>query len=1032
MTEIKRQKENKRKEDLVMKKKIIACFLMLAMMVALVPAGIVQAATYKTGTSGIKVQYLQQNLTFLGFSTKGADGNFGNNTKQAVLEVQKKLGVSQTGLVDDALYQRITNTVSDIQKYLKYKGYYNGLVDGIAGAETQKSLADFQQEVDIKPTGVVDKDTYWVLKAIVNDSKSMVPMPDLRDWYSDLDKLEWQDYLALFGEEYLQLFTTYPYCLVNETFEKGIATKMNVADEVLSKNEDSTFLGAFLTGLKDGIGIIWDETVSLFTDHTKSYKEKMRLNAIQYVLEDTCNDKNLIAIVAEEIGEEIEKLESGYSMDTSEGINSLGRDIAATTNRLSYDSIKDILECISEDEALKETLNSMDMAIDIVDYAVSAIQLYQIDIEIVDRLLSILPSDCDMYQDLLLLKKERNRDELEYFKTRIGSSVIQGAIVGCLSDAMLPFPSNVVMVATKIGVEVYANYFYKGALSEDLIQTLLLKTYATTLKCQLMEMQLQYLKGIQQENATDVIEEIEDYEFVFSIYLSAVKSYLESMKKMADKSVASQIDQCIKEIDELYTYENYIRLCIKAQEQYREETKSKLQAKMDFMLEQQLGDRSGKTVYFTVSRTGCKTRWEGNHRCPTHCNMRDIAKARWFIDVFGNVNVDNFPEHDYTAIIRDHTGQSCFGFACFAQWYLYADYANEKIIGERVALIEFNKQNVEKYVKPGDVIRVNNHSVLVYSLEENGIKVIDSNWDTGGQKNCAVQKHDISYTGKYAGKIAYINRVTKNSDVAGKYYGKATSKMDETMPTITPEATAIPKPTATPVLTPVLAVSGWVKASDCPVGATIVDTKWTYTFIDRTESTSATKDGWIRDGERKEVVANGTFDYATFPENFDTSHAVYNSMYTSKNANPVADGATREILSDSPAGYVYWHYAYPVSGGGNAGNRIVGYYYNQNLKYVGNWCYATEFCAFKSTKNYTTTANNKEGGGTVYKVTDSDYVKYDVAKGSHWWYRFEYNTCTYQDVKTLYQYYKSTEKESKTEVYEGNGKSNVVKWVRYK
>ena len=103
-----------------MKKKIVAWFLLFAMMIALVPAGSVQAATYKKGSKGPKVQYLQQNLSFLGFSTQGADGKFGNNTKQAVLEVQKKLGISQTGLVDDALYQRIKNTVADIQKYFKY------------------------------------------------------------------------------------------------------------------------------------------------------------------------------------------------------------------------------------------------------------------------------------------------------------------------------------------------------------------------------------------------------------------------------------------------------------------------------------------------------------------------------------------------------------------------------------------------------------------------------------------------------------------------------------------------------------------------------------------------------------------------------------------------------------------------------------------------------------------------------------------------------------------------------------------------
>ena len=248
------------------------------------------------------------------------------------------------------------------------------------------------------------------------------------------------------------------------------------------------------------------------------------------------------------------------------------------------------------------------------------------------------------------------------------------------------------------------------------------------------------------------------------------------------------------------------------------------------------------------------------------------------------------------------------------------------------------------------------------------------------------------------------------------------------MPTSTPIPTVAP--TATPLPEPV--VSGWVKASECPAGATVVDTKWTYTYTERTESTSAVMEGWIREGERKEIAANGSFEYAVFPDTFPTSHAVYNGMYTNKNAIPVAVGATREIISDVPTGYVYWHYAYPIGGGGDAGNRIVGYYYNQHLKAVGNQCYATEFSAFKSDKKYTSTANNKAGGGTVYKITDSEYMKYDVAKGSYWWYRFEYNTCTYQDVKTIYQYYRVTEKESAIEVYEGNGISNVVKWVKYK
>lgn len=184
--------------------------------------------------------------------------------------------------------------------------------------------------------------------------------------------------------------------------------------------------------------------------------------------------------------------------------------------------------------------------------------------------------------------------------------------------------------------------------------------------------------------------------------------------------------------------------------------------KMDAFMELigAVGGNANK-VYFTVNQKSCTTeRVSGHGSNCTNCNMRDIAKATWFINLFGTVNVDNFPEHDVNSSRRDHTGQSCFGFACFLQWYLYAKDNSDKVTSERVAAVKFNKENMEKYVQPGDVVRVNGHSVVVYSIEKNGLMVIDSNWNSGGQLNCLAQKHLLDYNNKYyKGYTAYINRV---------------------------------------------------------------------------------------------------------------------------------------------------------------------------------------------------------------------------------------------------------------------------------
>ncbi len=244
-----------------------------------------------------------------------------------------------------------------------------------------------------------------------------------------------------------------------------------------------------------------------------------------------------------------------------------------------------------------------------------------------------------------------------------------------------------------------------------------------------------------------------------------------------------------------------------------------------------------------------------------------------------------------------------------------------------------------------------------------------------------------------------------------------------------PTVTIAPSNTTIPTTTPILTDFGWIKASECPADANIVDTKWTYTYKETIEDSRPWIEGWTYGGERLETISSGTFEYATFPNTFDKSSAIYTGMYTSKEAVPVTDGTERRIISDNMTGYIYWHYSYPISDR-SVGDRIVGYYYNQHLKVVANWCYVTNFAAFKSPKTYRITANNKAGGGTVYKITDSEYMDYSIAKGSYWWYRFEYYTCNYEDVKTIYQHYRLVDKESVTEVVEGDAISNVVKWVK--
>lgn len=185
-----------------------------------------------------------------------------------------------------------------------------------------------------------------------------------------------------------------------------------------------------------------------------------------------------------------------------------------------------------------------------------------------------------------------------------------------------------------------------------------------------------------------------------------------------------------------------------------------IQNKIDRLLDK-LGVREGKTVYFTVNQSACSSWRKNGHGC-SKCDVDNIAEAAWFKEIFGDVSTELFPPHAGAGLMETNTGRSCFGFACFAQWYTFAESSDEKLDAECVAVIEFNKADIMKNVKPGDVLRVgNSHSMLVYSVEEDGVVVVDSNWNIGGQLNCVVQKHLISYESSYKGDVTCVYRVVK-------------------------------------------------------------------------------------------------------------------------------------------------------------------------------------------------------------------------------------------------------------------------------
>lgn len=572
-------------------------------------------------------------------------------------------------------------------------------------------------------------------------------------------------YYKLYGQSYIDLFKDNPLLLENETFFAVTDGYLESGQRVLNDHKNEGWLSSFMYSLDNGKDILIHEVLSQF-GWSKSFNEKMRFEAIQNLMQDICNDQNTLDTMMGEVQEKFGVVDTIYSIKDEVTEAVYKEKYIKSLSQASSIPEEQVKKLVNDSSKKGSTvMKAVGDGIEVLDFLTATIQLYCLEQSMIDCLMENVDPTCDMYQDLKLLKENKENNAYKYIKETLlseGCVEIISKGLSKIAEKGLHISEMSTMLA-EVGVSVFVNHVYQGALADEIIQTTYLYSYALTLKTTLMDMRLKFIS--ESENVT--IEDIEQYELVFSAYLSALKTLARSAEKMDVKN--SYIPSMIENSKIFWNYESYIKVCLK--------NVPNVQTKMDELLDK-LGVEDGKTVYFTVNQKSCTSKRESGHWC-TNCNVGDIVTASWFKKIFGTVNTSLFPEHDVNASRRDHAGQSCFGFACFAQWYVYANNNTDKVTAERVATIKFNKADLQANVKPGDVLRVNGHSVLVYAVEETGLRVIDSNWNIGGQLNCVVQKHLISYTsGTYGGHTVYVNRVTSaigstiENDVADSVIGK--------------------------------------------------------------------------------------------------------------------------------------------------------------------------------------------------------------------------------------------------------------------
>lgn len=194
-------------------------------------------------------------------------------------------------------------------------------------------------------------------------------------------------------------------------------------------------------------------------------------------------------------------------------------------------------------------------------------------------------------------------------------------------------------------------------------------------------------------------------------------------------------------------------------------------------------------------------------------------------------------------------------------------------------------------------------------------------------------------------------------------------------------------------------LSGWVKASEVPVGAETINTKYTYTLRSYTSSASSSLSGWTKYDTQR------------------TSWGAWSSWSTANPSNGLRNVESRLVYDHTEYHYYRWirgNYVYTYNPGGYTLQEQWFTYElpkssinnDNDIRYAGSDTYANRWIKANSSYNQSV---SKEFTRTVNRT--------------EW---------RYQDPVYTYYYYKDANKESTTNPAGQANISNVQEWVQYR
>ena len=227
-------------------------------------------------------------------------------------------------------------------------------------------------------------------------------------------------------------------------------------------------------------------------------------------------------------------------------------------------------------------------------------------------------------------------------------------------------------------------------------------------------------------------------------------------------------------------------------------------------------------------------------------------------------------------------------------------------------------------------------------------------------------------------------------------------------------------------------VSNWVLYEDMPSDAQIVQQKWTYTKTTTVESTNTSMPGYTLIRSYWRQTGSGSFNYASFPDGYDTNNWYYQNWNRSA-YSAYENNTNKRTVSTGWAGWIYWHWMYNV-GWANVTNRAISHrygYWNSSGGTSGGFLYQY-FTAIASATdcpyldNMYCCSQNLPSYNAISIISDTTNV------GTPRMFRFNYYSCSYTDYEKVFVYQKVENLESSTPVTPSSTITNVQHWVRYR